>query len=75
MKSHLSLFVLLAALACNSESRNDRAEPELKDPQIVQPAADAIPDSMKIVNDSTIVPESTPAGGKVISPEQKPIEQ
>ncbi len=75
MKSMLLLAALFALAACGSNNTNDRSEPALKDPQTVQPASDAIPDSIKIVNDSVLMPKDSPGRGKVITSDQKPIEQ
>jgi hypothetical protein len=50
----LSLALLTAAAACESNS-----EGTMKDPATVQPPSEALPDSTAIVNDSLIVPDST----------------
>lgn len=54
MKKILVIIAIAAATACNNSDNQN--ETELKDPTEVQPVSDAIPDSMKLVNDSTIVP-------------------
>ena len=56
------LFAVLVTswliLGCNN---NDGGE---KDPSVMQPPSEAIPDSMKIINDSVIGPDTTPGNGK-----------
>ena len=57
----LSLTTLLVITACNNS--NNEEEAEMKDPTETQPVSDAIPDSMKLVNDSGVVPDVTPNNG------------
>lgn len=52
-------FVLLASCG----SGNDQADAEVKDPSVTHPPSEAIPDSMKLVNDSVILPDVTPGNG------------
>ena len=54
----VTLFLLITA--CNN---NGGAE---KDPSTVQPPSEAIPDSMKIVKDSVIIPDTTSANGSQV---------
>lgn len=60
----LVLFSFLMLQACNDG--NDRNDAEMKDPSVMQPPSDAIPDSTRLVNDSVIVPDATPGNGKQV---------
>jgi hypothetical protein len=56
------LMLLTGLLACNdSNSKYDGGE---KDPAVTQPPSENLPDSVKLVNDSVIVPDTTPGNGK-----------
>lgn len=50
--------VALFVVACNNN--NDNKASNSSDPNRVQPESEAVPDSLKIVNDSTVVPDSKP---------------
>jgi hypothetical protein len=69
----LSLATLLVITACNNSNNEDDAE--MKDPTETQTVSEAIPDSMKLVNDSVIVPGVAPnngvSTGKADSAQQK----
>lgn len=52
--------VLLAAVSCNNGGVEE------KDPSITHPPSEAIPESTKLVNDSVIVPDTTPGNGKQV---------
>jgi hypothetical protein len=54
----LALLLALGLQACNDGNNNNGAN--LKDPSVMQPPSDAIPDSTKLVNDSVIMPDTTP---------------
>ena len=72
------LFVLTVSLlqACgNNNDNNNRDEPDMKPPTATQPPSDAIPDSIKINNDSVLVPIDSPNRGKVTTHQQAPKEQ
>ena len=56
------LFTAMAFAACGDH--NDRNDAELKDPAVVQPPSEAIPDSTRIVADSVIVPDTVPNNGR-----------
>jgi PBP1b-binding outer membrane lipoprotein LpoB len=59
MKQILSIFVVALVLtACGNETGT-----KLEDPSNTHPPAAAIPDSMQIVQDSVIVPDTAPGGG------------
>ena len=63
MKRYLLFFGLALALqACNDSNNNSGASTE-KDPSVMQPPSEAIPDSTKLVNDSVIVADTTPGNG------------
>jgi hypothetical protein len=54
------LIPAMLILSCNNTTdagNNTDTTQNLQDPALVQPPADNIPDSMRIVNDSVIVPE------------------
>lgn len=57
----LSLTTLLILAACNTS--NEEEEVEMKDPNETHPVSETIPDSMKLVNDSVVVPGVTPNNG------------
>lgn len=57
----LSVFTALLFTACADNDTGDDAE--LKDPLETQPVSDAIPDSMRLTDDSTIVPDVRPGSG------------
>lgn len=52
-------FVFLMACNSNSGDNSGYTEDNLPDPEKVQPPADAIPEDMKIVNDSVVKPDSS----------------
>jgi hypothetical protein len=61
----MKLFTILAiafisVLACN-ENRGGE-----KDPAEMHPPSEAIPDSMQLVNDSLIMPDTTPGNGSQV---------
>jgi hypothetical protein len=59
-------FVLILGLALGlAACGNNSAEGE-KDPSTVHPPSEAIPDSMKLVNDSLIVPDTVPGNGSQV---------
>lgn len=47
----------------NSEEENRGRE---NDPSVMQPPSEAIPDSMRLVSDSVIVPDLTPGNGSQV---------
>lgn len=57
----LALLLALSLQACNDG--NDKNDADLKDPSVMQPPSEAIPDSTRLVNDSVIVPDTTPGNG------------
>jgi hypothetical protein len=59
----LVLLAFMSLQACNDGDNNSGGE---KDPSVMQPPSDAIPDSMKLVNDSVIVPDTTPGNGRQV---------
>jgi hypothetical protein len=59
-KYFFALALITAIVACNNSS----SESELKDPSTVHPPSDAIPESTRLVNDSVIIPDTTPGNGK-----------
>jgi hypothetical protein len=48
------LYILLILISCDNNSRVEQ-----KDPATVHPPSEAIPDTLKLEGDSTIVPDST----------------
>ncbi|MBD0289111.1 MAG: hypothetical protein ICV79_27385 [Flavisolibacter sp.] len=56
----LFLALFFTFCACN-ENRGGE-----KDPSVMQPPSEDIPDSIKIVNDSVITPETTPGNGSQV---------
>ena len=54
---------LLGAVISSCGDGNDRNDAELKDPSVVHPPSEAIPDSAKLVNDSVIMPDVAPNNG------------
>ena len=58
-KNFLVLALIFGMAACN----NSNSGGDEKDPSTVQPPSENIPDSTKIVNDSVIVPDTTPGNG------------
>ncbi|MER3470479.1 MAG: hypothetical protein C4330_03885 [Chitinophagaceae bacterium] len=62
MKGRALYFLLAISFAACNNSRDTYSGGE-KDPSTVQPPAQAIPDSTKLVNDSVIVPDTTPGNG------------
>ena len=65
MKRYILFFGLALALQACNDSNNSNTTTE-KDPSVTQPPSDAIPDSMKLVNDSVIVPDTTPGNGSQV---------
>jgi hypothetical protein len=66
MKRYLMILGLaLAMQACNDSNSNATINTE-KDPSVVQPPSDAIPDSTRLVDDSVIVPDTTPGNGSQV---------
>jgi len=64
MKKYTLVLLLFFALqACNDSNNNGGGE---KDPSVMQPPSEAIPDSTKLVNDSVIVPDVTPGNGSQV---------
>jgi NDP-sugar pyrophosphorylase family protein len=49
--------------ACNNDNDNAGAE---KDPSVMHPPSEAIPDSTKLVNDSVIQPDVIPGNGSQV---------
>lgn len=63
----LVLLSFLALQACNDGNNNNATNSGgEKDPSVMQPPSDAIPDSTKLVNDSVIVPDVTPGNGSQV---------
>ena len=59
----LTLLSVLVLAACNSTETAETettSDSSLPDPAAVQPPDAAIPDSMKLANDSVILPDITP---------------
>lgn len=56
----LAIAVAASVIACN----NSASDSQLKDPSTVQSSSYAITDSTKLVNDSVIVPDTTPGNGR-----------
>jgi len=54
--------VALMVGACNNNSGNAA---NTGDPNEVHPVSETIPDSLKLVNDSTLVPDLVPGNGSV----------
>jgi hypothetical protein len=55
------LLPAMLIISCNNAADGDNnadTTQNLEDPALVQPPTDNIPDSMRIVNDSLIVPDS-----------------
>jgi hypothetical protein len=53
--------------ACNNDSDSNATQSGgEKDPSVTQPPSEAIIDSTKIVNDSVIVPDTTPGNGRQV---------
>lgn len=57
--------VMMGLIACNSGENNTDGSGE-KDPSTVHPPSEAIPDSTKLVNDSVIMPDTTPGNGSEV---------
>jgi hypothetical protein len=55
--------ILLCAMVSGCGDGNDRNDAGMKDPATVHPPSEAIPDSTKLVNDSVIMPDTTPNNG------------
>jgi hypothetical protein len=53
-------FVAAFGILASCGTNDDQTDAELKDPAVVHPPSEAIPDSTKLVNDSVIVPDITP---------------
>ena len=60
----LALLFFFGLQACKDGSNNNGGGE--KDPSVVQPPSEAIPDSMKLQNDSVIVPDVTPGNGSQV---------
>ena len=56
----MAFIIGIFCSACNS------GETEQKDPSEVHPPSEAIPDSTRLVNDSVIVPDTTPGNGSQV---------
>lgn len=64
MKRYTLFFLLFFSFqACNDADKNRGGE---KDPSVMQPPSQNIPDSTKLVNDSVIVPDVTPGNGSQV---------
>jgi len=63
MKKYVLLLLLIAGLQACNDNNNSGGE---KDPSVMQPPSDAIPDSTRLVNDSVIVPDTTPGNGRQV---------
>lgn len=65
-KINFFIVLLSAAIfsACNNSNDADRGGE--KDPSVMHPPSQAIPDSTKLVNDSVIVPDLTPGNGRQV---------
>ena len=62
MKAFIGLALLFFVASCNDANTNkeDNTDSiEETDPAIMQPPADALPDSVKLINDSIIIRDST----------------
>ncbi len=60
MKKIFSFVIVISFLSCGDtgNTNNGSADSiELENPAEIQPPADAIPDSMSIINDSVILPD------------------
>jgi len=63
----LCVALFFALSACNDGTNNNNSNNGAeKDPSVVQPPSEAIPDSMKIVNDSVISPDTVPGNGSQV---------
>jgi hypothetical protein len=68
MKAAQLWVLLLPAslmIACGSNNNEENSGGE-KDPSVMHPPSQAIPDSTKLVNDSVIVPDLTPGNGRQV---------
>ena len=55
---YLITLGLIVLMSCNSGSNADTTNDSLPNPEIVNPVQDAIPEDMKIKNDSVVVPDT-----------------
>ena len=65
MKKLLGLIILASLAACGENTNSDTETSDsiqMENPAEVQPPADAIPDSMRIINDSVIQPDPSGTG-------------
>lgn len=55
----LPLFVTIVVAACNNDADNDTSNDSAAgNPSVVQPPSEALPDTMQLVNDSVVVPDT-----------------
>ena len=59
----LGLLIGLAACGDNTNRTDGGGE---NDPSVVHPPSEAIPDSMQLVNDSVIMPDTRPGNGSQV---------
>lgn len=57
-----ALFLFTACQSQNNDVPDRAIRDSVRNPETVQPPAEAIPEDMKIVKDSTIVPKDTLVG-------------
>ena len=55
---NLLIFGLIVLMACNAGTNADTNNDSLPNPELVNPAVEAIPEDMKIKNDSVVVPDT-----------------
>jgi hypothetical protein len=63
---NLFSFLLCGSLLIACNNQNDQGKGVEKDPSQVQPPSQAITNSTKLVNDSVIVPDTTPNNRKQV---------
>jgi hypothetical protein len=64
--------VVFAAASCGN---NKDGAANNADPNKVHPVSEAIPDSMKLVNDSTVEPDVTPGNGSAVPKEDSTLKK
>ena len=57
------LVIISAAITFGACNNNNENAANNEDPNKVHPVSETIPDSLKLVNDSTLVPDLTPGNG------------